>query len=60
MLLAFAIVGALAVLAVFLRLSGFKRFYVGFEFHNPKELGESSDAHLAKSSSPLLPSDSRD
>ena len=54
MLVAFAIVGAVFLLAVFLRLSGFKGFYFGLEFHKPKELRESSDVHLSKPSGPLM------
>ena len=49
-LLTFAAIGALFLLAIVLRLSGFKGLYVGLEFHQPKELKESSEDRLAKSS----------
>jgi hypothetical protein len=50
-----AVVGALTVLAVFLRLSGFKGLYMGVEFHDKqRDLSESSEAHLASDSRPLL------
>ena len=53
-LLPFAVIGALLVFAVILRLSGFKGFKMELEFHNPAELIESSDVHLAKSSRSFL------
>ena len=53
-LLPFAVIGALLVFAVILRLSGFKGFKMELEFHKPPELMESSDVHLAKSSRSLL------
>lgn len=43
MVIAFAVIGVLAVVAVLIRLSGFKGFYLGFEFHDkPKQISESS------------------
>ena len=52
-LLPFAAIGALVVLALFLRLSGFKGLKMELEFHKPPELMK-SDVHLAKSSQSLL------
>lgn len=49
---ALAGIGGLFLLALFLRLSGFKGFYFGCEFHKPNELKDSSEVHLANDSQP--------
>ena len=47
MVIAFAIIGVLAVVAVLIRLSGFKGFYLGLEFHDkPKQISQSSKLGL--------------
>jgi hypothetical protein len=45
-----AAIGGLFLLALFLRLSGFKGFYFGCEFHKPNELKDPSEVHLANGS----------